>query len=466
VLQPSRGEEGLEELYRILWRFSRDVVNIVKENYGEIGEAKTLWIRRRVVGIEYGESSISYEYSLEPFEGAEPCSQLTLYSKLISQLMTLPVCVDTYKYISKICKVGESQAQSWLRMFIFRLLMRLLNRHLSEEELNELIKLFIDDLEEKPVIWSVAAWLKGLWLKDEEIEIGEGLRIRRPKPEDLTLELPIHEAFIVPIETECPPAILEVMLKASDDLSALNELIKLTIALRLYKPCSICPTKVMLKPKSILRSSETRELFPASIVYPCSLSLEEASTLKVFLDRVMKWIPVIQGHVGLIDYVSIALKRYDEALFCSDPVERLTQAVMGLEVLYLKSSERMELARRLAQRVARCISIYGYDVLNVFEVVKEAYNIRSMFVHGAPIELKEHRKIIELANEMVRYLQMSVLMFLELKSYANIEKCHFLDIVDRSLLSLKVQEYLEKLIRDNCLATASLANASKGIRVT
>lgn len=453
----------MEELYRILWKFSRDVVSIVKENYRKIGETKTLWIRRRVIDIEYGESSIGYKYSLEPFERAEPFSQLTLYSKLISQLMALPACVDTYKYISKLCKMDESQAQSWLRMFIFRLLMRFLDRHVSEEELNELIKLFIDDLEGKPVIWSVVAWLKGLWLKDEEIEISEGLRIRRPKPEDLTLELPIHDAFIVPIETECPSAILEIALKASDNLSALNELTKLTIALRLYKPCSICPTKVILKPKSILRSSETHKPFPASIVYPCSLSLEEAPALKVFLDRVVKWIPVIQGRVGLIDYVSIALKRYDEALFCSDPVERLTEAVMGLEALYLKPSERMELAHRLAQRVARCISIYGYDVLNVFKLVKEAYDIRSRFVHGAPIELKEHRKIIELANEIVRYLQVSVLMFLELKSYANIKKDDFLDIVDRSLLSLKDQEYLEKLIRDNCLATTGLANASKGI---
>lgn len=456
----------MEELYKILWKLSYDIMNVAKENYEEMREAKALWIRRRVTDIKYEENSISYRYSLELFERIEPGSQAILLSKLTSQLMMLPTYIDAYKHISKICKVDESQTQSWLKIFVLKLLMRLLNGHLSEEELNELIKLFINDLKKRPVIWSAVMWLKGMWLKDEEIEIREGLRIRRPRPEDLMLEFPINETFAVPIETECPSAILEVMLRAPDNLSVLNELSKLVIALRLYKLCSIYPTKVMLKPKSILRSSETREPFPASIVYPCSLSSEEASELKAFLDRVMRWIPVIQGHVGLIDYVSIALKRYDEALFNSDPVEKLTHAVMGLEALYLKPSERMELARRLAQRVAKCISIYGYDTLNVFEVVKEAYDIRSVFVHGAPIELKEHRKIIELGDEIIRYLRLSVLTFLELKNYAKIEKDHLLDIVDRSLLSLKVQEGLEKLIRDNCLATASLANTSKRIRIT
>jgi len=135
-------------------------------------------------------------------------------------------------------------------------------------------------------------------------------------------------------------------------------------------------------------------------------------------------------------------------------MERVTYAIMGLEALFLKSSEREDLSHRLAQRVAKCLSILNYQPIEIYRVLKQSYEVRSEFIHGAPIHEDELRNSGELANKVMEYLRLSILVFMELKK-EKIEKENFISIIDNSLLNREAQEKLQSLIKEYCSAAQS-----------
>jgi len=112
--------------------------------------------------------------------------------------------------------------------------------------------------------------------------------------------------------------------------------------------------------------------------------------------------------------------------------------------------------------VAKCLSLYGYRSLEVYRTVVQAYDIRSNFVHGTLVNKEEShdagtkeksRDVDTLANNVIKYLQISILMFLELKN--KVKKDDFLSTIDNSLLHPDALAKLEKLIRENSPITIS-----------
>jgi len=443
-----------EELSKILWKLSHDIANIVKtlKENGKIRKVKRLWFRERITNFEYKEGNImNARFSFEYFE-REEWDWKDWLQIIEPEIKKLPTYVNAYKRISEIYKVNESQAESWLSQFTHNVVAKVLDVLLSEEELVELITLFLNDLEKNPIIWNLVVELEGLWLEDEEIKIDGELKLRRPRPEDFVSEHPFEMIWIehIPVFRNTS-AVLEVT-QRSQFVS--DELEKLIIALRLYKPGSIVERKTIWKPKSILQfEGTTWSPSTQPIVYRYSLSSEDSSKLKTFLDKIKPLLPIAQGRIETIDHISISLQRYNDALFKSDPTERLAYAIMGLEALFLKSSEREELAHRLAQRVAKCLSLYGYRSLEVYRTIVQAYDIRSDFVHGTLVSKEKSHDAGTLADNVIKYLQISILMFLELKN--KVEKDNFLSTIDNSLLHPDALAKLEKLIRENSPITIS-----------
>jgi hypothetical protein len=455
-------EEGLPT---ILWKFSRDILNVVKtlKENGKIRRIKRLWFREKITNFEYKEGSTGWQSSPEYFE-KEEWDWRDRFRIIEPEIKKLPTYINAHKYISEIYKVNEFQAEFWLSRFVHNVIIKALDATLSEEELVELITLFQNDLEGAPIIWNVTVKLRGIWLKDEEIIVDKGLKLRRPRPEDLVFECPVEEMIegVVPgLHVRFFPflghatAVLEVTQRSQSQLHMLDELEKIIIALRLYKPASITKGEVIWKPKSVLHFGGTT--WPISSqpeIYRYSLASEDASKLKTFLDKIKPLLPVAQARVETIDHISISLQRYDDVLFKPDPTERLTYAIMGLEALFLKSSEHEELKHRLAQRVARCLSLYGYQSLEVYRTVAQSYDVRSEFVHGTLINKEKRGDAATLADKVIEYLRTSILMFLELKN--KVEKDNFLNTIDNSLLHQDAFAKLEKLIRENTPITASL----------
>jgi hypothetical protein len=452
----------MEELSTILWRLSRDIVNTVEilKNNGKIRKVNKIWFREKVTNFEYKEGVIGYS-SIHEYFVKEEWDLGDIYRIMESEIKKLPIFINAYKCISEIYNVNESLAEFWLSQFAHSVVTKALEAPLNEEELLELVILFLDDLEQRPIIWNVIVELNGLWLKDEEIKIDKNLKIRKLQPKDFEFEYPLDKMIRAGIEIarhlEYPSAILEMTQKSQSQPPISYELEKLIIALRLYKPGSIINLKAIWKPKSILKGEfTTGSTFIQPEVYRYSLSSEETLKLKTFLNKIKPLLPITQRSIETTDHISISLQRYNDALFKPVPTERLAYAIMGLEALFLKSSERVELAHKLAQRAAKCLSLFGYHSLEVYRTIKQSYKIRSDFVHGSLVSKERSHDVNTLADKVIKYLQISILMFLELKN--KVKKDNFLNIVDHSLIYPDASVELEKLIKESCSITITISS--------
>ncbi|MEM0084928.1 MAG: HEPN domain-containing protein [Thermoproteota archaeon] len=133
------------------------------------------------------------------------------------------------------------------------------------------------------------------------------------------------------------------------------------------------------------------------------------------MDKLRLLIPIVQSVIKPLDHLSIALQRYNDSLFKTDPIEGLTYTIMGLEALFLKSLEHEELEHRLAQRAAKCLSIIGYQQLEVYNIIKQSYDVRSEFIHGYLVSEEKRLDASKLCDKIVEFLRSSVIVFMQLK---------------------------------------------------
>jgi len=225
-------------------------------------------------------------------------------SKDFFQLVELAKSLSTYikarEIVSRSYNIPLESADSYLTQLIFNIVFGALEDKLDERGIEELISIFLNDLEEKPCEYSAEVWLGGLILKNEVLNVKEGLRLRRPTPSDLSFEYPLDLIiWTKPKEPIMEPtAILEATQVAQPDLEVRDYVDRLLLALKLYKPCSIVKVKVVFTPRSILRHSYTEfPLVLQSVIYRCKLGLDELENLKMFLSRIEPLLPVTRGRI-------------------------------------------------------------------------------------------------------------------------------------------------------------------------
>jgi len=182
------------------------------------------------------------------------------------------------------------------------------------------------------------------------------------------------------------------------------------------------------------------------------ITKEDAPKLKKFWQIMTKTLP--RNFYGFgetkLDHTTIAYKRYCDALFQNGVLERrIASAVMGLESLFLKGGENQELIYRLSIRIAKIFGLLGYDPYNVKDAVKDAYRVRSLFVHGSHLSYKEKRKlnnkygnIRDFLLSLLDYLRVSIIIMIFMRK----EKEEFLDLIDDSLFDENKEKQLNNLL--------------------
>jgi len=88
-----------------------------------------------------------------------------------------------------------------------------------------------------------------------------------------------------------------------------------------------------------------------------------------------------------IDYVTIAFRRYIDALLKPDIIESLIASLVAcLDSLYVEGAQP-EQGLKLRQRVPLILDVIGFaPPLKAYKAIKHAYEIRSGFVHGGVIK--------------------------------------------------------------------------------
>jgi len=179
---------------------------------------------------------------------------------------------------------------------------------------------------------------------------------------------------------------------------------------------------------------------------------EDIQRLKIFWQRMMRFLPSSFYEYGetKLDHIAIAYKRYCDGLLQNGVLERrIANAVMGLESLFLKGGEMQELIYRLSIRIAKIFVLLGYDSYKVKDIVRDAYKVRSLFVHGAHLSYKQKRKlnreygdIRSFLLSLLDYLRISIIVMIFMKK----EKEEFLDLIDDSLVDHDKDTQLANLL--------------------
>ena len=176
------------------------------------------------------------------------------------------------------------------------------------------------------------------------------------------------------------------------------------------------------------------------------VSEPEAKILKNFYQAMDKKIP--ESFVRPMpddSFRDIAYKRYEDALMTNGTIERrIANAIMGLESIFMIEKEQ-ELSYRLRLRVAKLMSFFGFDPFEVKKIIRDAYGIRSTFVHGGLLthkkaeELKEkHGTVKNLFLKVLDYLRISIVFSI----FMTIGKDNLLGTIDNSFLD---EDHLKQL---------------------
>jgi hypothetical protein len=165
---------------------------------------------------------------------------------------------------------------------------------------------------------------------------------------------------------------------------------------------------------------------------------EDEPRLKRFWEEVGRALPkhLYQIQPQKVDHLLVAYERYCAGLLRRDIFEeRVANAVMGLEALFLE--ERQELTYRCRLRVARAMSYLCEDPKDVFHLLADAYEARNHFAHGDRLP-KKKRIAMESKYKDPERIYRGVMSYLRKALVATIlggvQKHKLIQLIDDSLV--------------------------------
>lgn len=434
----------LTELLEDLLKQAAKICEEWKRN-GRICKEPCLYIKQRIEKFEYNEGNINYSSVSSPIEKEE-----WRLRDILNLIDTIKEEVPAYKEVSKILaetyNTTQPQADFWLDKF----LQLSLTRYLEGKNPTDMIVTFIGDLNDSPRKWKIEVWLEGVWMDVEKINIEKGVIIRKTQKSDLEIEY--EYPFVPPFRggfVRAPSAILEINKRVKFMPFVYPDLEKLILILQLYKVGSVNKIQVKWDPKSILHSgaiSYTHDIRTITYKYP--LSENDAKPISKFIERISPLLPTDEhGRALSSNPIGIAILRYQDSLLKPEAIEnKIAYSIMGLETLYLKAAEREELSHRLAQRVAKVLGFFNETPIKTYKIIKEAYEVRSNFVHGSP-QVGEPSKMKEVLDKTIDYLRRSILVFLQIGK----KKDDFITLIDKAMLDSQAAEELRKIVQEDIL---------------
>lgn len=443
---------GKDSIANLAWDLRSRISKVVIERMGKrlISRKTQLYRKLVVTDFRYGPRGSGFQTRDETVE-KKVWDSFNIHDIYKTSIQPLPETENLTELISRKCGLQSSLAEYRVQSLALAMIRGTLEE-MKDRGFNDLIVTFNNDLTGGPVRWHIKSHIEGVWLETENIELLDGTILRKPTPGDLEREVPFEVADIG-LRQECvhvPGAILEFDLMSKSNVAPQTRVMREILALRLYDVGSIYSLVTHYDPHSFLTFSHSishHRGYSATRKY--TIDSERVAGLKDFMDKVGPIIPaenILQQALPQ-NHLTIALRRYSDALLKPDPPEsRLTFAIMGLEALYLKSDERAELSLRLSQRTGMCLCAFNFRPLEVAKNVLRAYDTRSSYVHGGVLEASELPSIQKCLDQILDYLRVSLIVFLQMDEKENKER--LLNVLHNSMLEAKSRDKLEDKLQN------------------
>lgn len=272
---------------------------------------------------------------------------------------------------------------------------------------------FLDDINGLPATYTVVAYMDGVYIESERIVCdlpNLSLTIRKTTIEDQEVELKTdsrEDPFkgLFRSFSPDPSSILEIAYEANDYYEAEVKLCEVVTMLRLFGVgavnyfCykiytdSMCVNGPGPVPEYAFPSyvDHGRKRVSSSYI----IQTKRDNEFKEFVDLIYPKLSLFTTYKEGKEYIKISFDKYILAANRDGIVEEGTaNAVAGLEALLLENESELSYKFRLLG--ATLLSFFNANNSgDIEDILKNAYNIRSKFVHGSILTPKDKKKICE-----------------------------------------------------------------------
>jgi len=431
-----------------------------------------------VMDIDYLMETYHYDWSkLEYFDFYDWRSE-DFVNFMDKELKTLTEFEEAAQQVMEEFKAPEHAVkQIGLSSFLRLIMKEAPNGQITHENIAYYVQLFIDGYESyrshKPVVWNVNLWLGNTYIESDEIEIEQGVFLRRPTKEQLADVRPkpnhISDFDRMTGRGLAAGAILSFSVAAGNRpvVGLYPEKIPQQIErwlnlFRLLKPTDLTVVYQSVNPVSIFEHhiSENKDQpqdkywkgkveHRETSSYKLYLKTDEEEILRTFIKNVKPALREISHKTYLSgSSYDLAFHRYNDSLLKTEVnAYRILSAITSLEALLSDGST--EITFKIKMRVAKLLSLFGFDALDVSNKMKNAYNLRSKLVHGSKPEDKD-TDLLEFArnytHEILNYNRICLLIALQLKKSADKQK--LIKQIDNSFIDTATDNELKKLIEE------------------
>ena len=326
------------------------------------------------------------------------------------------------------------------------------NEPVDDTAIDKIKQILLKEINGESVKSVALIGLVGIVLRPQRIKISDSISIRQTQKEDLERE--IRNSIFDSVPRRPYPSAMMTIEDCAGYSTSLQRKEYLSIAiLRLFKVASLERIQAQWSTES-LRDSSTMSSGSTStlVVHTIGIIKEgEEKPLRSFWHDIEDHIPKSFFDPAIINhnYSDIAYQRYCDALLKSGPEEfRITNVMMGLESIFLQGEG--ELSYRLRLRVSKLVSNFGYDPLQATKMIRDAYEIRSKFVHGGLQDFKSKEKLAEkygstnnLIEKILDFLRLAIIVSISMHE----SKEELISTIDESFLTEDGGKKLENLLR-------------------
>jgi len=370
------------------------------------------------------------------------------FERLENDTIPLKLLTDILKNKYKLDQTKISDAMH--KLFIY--LLKINSKQLSPKKCLNIAESFKNDIESIKPNWNYKAWIDGIWLNKSVIKINKNITIRKPRNSDLDIELNTICNSNCDSPNSCS-AIVEVVLDKKE-ISEVKEFVyRLWVLLKLYGLGDVTVQREEFLSNSItywLNKTESNKNGISSSNHKYELTKNISLKISKLFNNNQHFITSNNIGKPIFDsaYLNIAFEQYNNSLntssaSASEKTKKITYAISCLEALFL--SGESELSHRLSQRAAFLMSKLNKSPLQIYKDLKDAYKVRSSYIHGDKIKGSD-LKLKEIADNTLYYARLCLLSFIFL-SKSN-KKDEILVNIDDALLDNKADKKFISLMND------------------
>lgn len=399
-----------------------------------------------------------FEYSMESGLASGAIGQSITKKQIIYSHnldTTLSSSSEFKAFVNRLKDIYHTQdIQFKLQSFLRFVIQEYIN---NKQVKQELINLFIKELNDEPTRAKAIIRLQGVMVEEQSIKLSDLCTLRRITPADIEEEIPIYVSFLngSNLFNNNVTAILEIEKDVLNAVEIQNEVEKAILILRLYGVGGASQISYTLSGKTITRFiggtlSSNQRIMPREKLKIYSKDVDKLKKFWKEFNALNLSSLLGTNQSSDLENVQFAYQRYCDSLFSIIPYEQqVTSAIIGLESLYLNYSE--DLGRFLRLRISKFLGLAGLNPQRIQDVLKDAYGVRSYFVHGNKIDYKKRRKIqnkykteSEFLKEVLEYLRLSIIIILSMHR----QKDELIYLIDDSFIDRTKEDVLGNQLKN------------------